>query len=188
MAEIVVTGRVAGKNGSCHASPRFRSDPTVSPVCLHADDGQGCATATGGNGPAWRGWHSPAYSFRALRVSDFESVGISFAACPQDETSKKTPETDTIFSHLKHVHTHAASEPETLRISLDTKAKVKIAEFSRGGVSRGAEVVRAADHDMHPDAILAPAGILEMESNQFNLIFGTSRDTSDFVADALELW
>ena len=28
----------------------------------------------------------------------------------------------------------AALEPETLRISLDTKAKVKIGEFSRGGV------------------------------------------------------
>lgn len=55
-------------------------------------------------------------------------------------------------------------------------------------MARGAEVVRAADHDMHPDAILTPAGILEVESNQLNLIFGVSRDTSDFVADALELW
>ena len=41
-------------------------------------------------------------------------------------------------------------EPETLRISLDTKAKVKIGEFSRRGVARGQEHVRAADHDMHP--------------------------------------
>jgi hypothetical protein len=55
-------------------------------------------------------------------------------------------------------------------------------------VARGAEAVRAADHDMHPDAILTPAGILEVESHQLNLIFGTSRDTSDFVTDALEVW
>ncbi len=41
---------------------------------------------------------------------------------------------------------------------------------------------------MHPDAVLAPAGILEVESGQLNLVFGTSRDTSDFVADCLELW
>ena len=82
----------------------------------------------------------------------------------------------------------AASQPETLRISLDTKAKVKIGEFSRGGVARGREPVRAADHDMHPEAVLAPAGILEVEANQLNLVFGTSRDTSDFVADGLELW
>jgi hypothetical protein len=89
---------------------------------------------------------------------------------------------------LKQVHTDAIQTPETLRISLDTKAKVKIGEFSRGGVARGQESVRAADHDMHPDALLVPAGILEVDSNQLNIVFGTSRDTSDFVADCLELW
>jgi hypothetical protein len=41
---------------------------------------------------------------------------------------------------------------------------------------------------MHPEAVLAPAGILEVEANQRNLVFGTSRDTSDFVADSLERW
>ena len=89
---------------------------------------------------------------------------------------------------MKQVHTSAIQTPETLRISLDTKAKVKIGEFSRGGVARGQESVRAADHDMHPDALLVPAGILEVDSNQLNIVFGTSRDTSDFVADCLELW
>lgn len=65
---------------------------------------------------------------------------------------------------------------------------MKIGEFSRRGVARGRESVRAADHDMHPDAVLAPAGILEVAGNQLNVVFGTSRDTSDFVADCLELW
>jgi transposase len=65
---------------------------------------------------------------------------------------------------------------------------VKIGDFSRGGLTRGREAVRAADHDMHPDAVLAPAGILEVEQRQLNLVFGTSRDTSDFVADCLDLW
>ena len=55
-------------------------------------------------------------------------------------------------------------------------------------MARGAEVVQAVDHDMHPDAVLAPAGILELAADQLNIVFGTSRDTSDFVADALELW
>lgn len=41
---------------------------------------------------------------------------------------------------------------------------------------------------MHPEAVLVPAGILEVESAQLNLIFGTSRDTSDFMADCLDLW
>ena len=65
---------------------------------------------------------------------------------------------------------------------------MKIGEFSRHGVTRGQEVVAAADHDMHPDAVLAPAGILEVDSGQLNVVFGTSRDTSDFVADCLDLW
>jgi hypothetical protein len=85
-------------------------------------------------------------------------------------------------------HASIKSDSETLRISLDTKAKVKIGDFSRGGQARGTHAVEAADHDMHAQTILAPAGILEVEQGQLNVIFGTSRDTSDFVADALDLW
>ncbi len=33
--------------------------------------------------------------------------------------------------------------------------------------------MRAADHDVHPDAVLAPAGILEVDSGQLNVVFGT---------------
>ncbi len=89
---------------------------------------------------------------------------------------------------MKQVHTQAASDAETLRLSLDTKAKLKIGEFSRLGLSRGAQAVSALDHDMHPDAVLVPGGILEVDRDQLNIIFGTSRDTSDFMADMLELW
>jgi transposase len=71
---------------------------------------------------------------------------------------------------------------------MDAKAKVKIGEFSRGGRGRADQAVRAVDHDMHPDAVLAPAGILEVVSGQLTIVFGTSRDTADFVADALEHW
>lgn len=89
---------------------------------------------------------------------------------------------------MKQVHTQVATDPETLRISIDTKAKVKIGDFSRDGEARGAEAVQALDHDMHPTAVLAPAGILEVDTRQLNVVFGTSRDTSDFVADCLDLW
>lgn len=36
------------------------------------------------------------------------------------------------------------------------------------------------------DAGLAPAGILEVPAQQMDIAFGTSRDTSDVSADALE--
>lgn len=117
-----------------------------------------------------------------------EPFGLPAAASPQDQTSKKIPETDEIFAHLRQVHRQADNDPETLRISIDTKAKLKIGDFSRNGLARGAIAVQAADHDMGPVAVLAPAGILEVRQAQLNIVFGTSRDTSDFVADALELW
>ena len=41
---------------------------------------------------------------------------------------------------------------------------------------------------MAPEAVLAPAGILEVDTDQLTIVFGTSRDTSDFVADSLALW
>lgn len=41
---------------------------------------------------------------------------------------------------------------------------------------------------MGPEAILVPAGILEVDSDQLNLIFGTSRDNADFIADCIDHW
>jgi transposase len=87
----------------------------------------------------------------------------------------------------------AVADPDTLRISIDTKAKVKIGEFSRHGEARGAEPVKAVDHDMSPEALLVPLGILELNRgteaiHQPTFIFGHSKETSDFIADGLELW
>jgi transposase len=46
---------------------------------------------------------------------------------------KKTPETDAIFANVKAVRQEVHDEPTTLEISIDTKAKVKEGEYSRGG-------------------------------------------------------
>jgi hypothetical protein len=46
---------------------------------------------------------------------------------------KKTPETDAIFENLKAVRAAAEADPETLEISTDTKAKVKLGEYDQGG-------------------------------------------------------
>lgn len=97
------------------------------------------------------------------------SAGLPAATCAQNPTSKKIPETDDIFANLRQVHTQAANDPDTLRISIDTKAKLKIGAFSRHGLARGAAAVQAADHDMDPAAVLAPAGILEVLQDQHQL-------------------
>lgn len=46
---------------------------------------------------------------------------------------KKTPDTDAIFENLNAVRAAARGDAETLEISADTKAKVAIGDYSRGG-------------------------------------------------------
>jgi hypothetical protein len=46
---------------------------------------------------------------------------------------KKTKDTDAIFANLRAVRAEAGSDPETLEISMDTKAKVPIGDYALGG-------------------------------------------------------
>jgi hypothetical protein len=46
---------------------------------------------------------------------------------------RKTRETDAIFANLQVVREEARADPQTLEISMDTKAKVKIGEYVQGG-------------------------------------------------------
>lgn len=61
-------------------------------------------------------------------------------------------------------------------------------EYSRGGKSRGAEAVKALDHDMRPKEKLVPGGILEVGSNAAFLFFSSGGNTSDFLGDGLDAW
>jgi hypothetical protein len=46
---------------------------------------------------------------------------------------KKTKETDAIFADVRQVRKQARDDPEALEISMDTKAKVALGEYVRGG-------------------------------------------------------
>src|SRR5512135_1994244 len=46
---------------------------------------------------------------------------------------KKTEETDAIFAHVKEVREQSRNDPEVLEISMDTKAKVSLGDYVRGG-------------------------------------------------------
>ena len=46
---------------------------------------------------------------------------------------KKTKDTNAIFENVKAVRSEAEADPETLEISIDTKTKVKLGEYSMGG-------------------------------------------------------
>jgi hypothetical protein len=46
---------------------------------------------------------------------------------------KKTEETDAIFAHVKAVRSESRNDREVLEISMDTKAKVSLGDYVRGG-------------------------------------------------------
>ena len=73
-----------------------------------------------------------------------------------------------------------------LRLSLDAKATVKIGPFSRGGKNR--VETEACDHDFSGKAKLTPYGILLPELEELFIYCTTSKVTSDFIVEMLEIW
>jgi Rhodopirellula transposase DDE domain len=73
-----------------------------------------------------------------------------------------------------------------MRISLDSQATVNIGDYSRGGKTRGDD--QALDHDMGGEEKYTPLGIVNEDSGELFLNFGSSAKTSDFIVDTLEAW
>ena len=103
------------------------------------------------------------------------------------QTEKKIAQTDAIFSYVHSVNQIADQTDGVIRISIDTKATVKVGDYSRGGYSR--QGVKAADHDFNPEIVLKPFGIFLPAYNENYFYFTDSNVTADFMIDALEdLW
>jgi hypothetical protein len=84
------------------------------------------------------------------------------------------------------VHKEAADDESVLRISFDAKATVKIGPFSRNGKSR--IIVNAADHDFNADAKMTPFGIYLPDYGEIYFYMTSSKVTSDFIVDCLEMF
>jgi Rhodopirellula transposase DDE domain len=84
------------------------------------------------------------------------------------------------------VNAAADAAPDTLRLSLDAKATVKVGPFARGGTNR--VPTQAADHDLGATARVTPVGILLPQTDELFLYAVQSRVTSDCLADILEQW
>ncbi len=77
---------------------------------------------------------------------------------------------------------------KSLRLSIDSKAKVKIGNLSRNGKSRSLQAKKADDHDHVWTSVLVPFGILNLQTHQLSIYFGSSAETSDFIVDCLSKW
>lgn len=104
----------------------------------------------------------------------------------KDITPKKLPETDAIFGQLKQINEEADAAENSLRISMDAKATVKVGPFARGGRSR--VLTKVADHDFQPEATVTPVGIFLPAFDELFLYGVTSKVTSDCLVDQLADW
>ena len=87
---------------------------------------------------------------------------------------------------MNRINQAADATEDTLRLSMDAKATVKIGPFSRGGKSR--IQVAAADHDFAPEATVTPVGIFLPTLAELFIYGVTSHVTSDCLVDCLAQW
>ena len=131
------------------------------------------------------------YKEEELPVTDvigrkLNKLGYNLKRVQKVKPKKKIPETDAIFEQLKIVNRDSDEDKNTLRVSIDAKAVVKIGEFDRGGRSR---VFRKAnDHDFNVIGKTTPVGFLIPKSGDLDFYMVSSKVTSDCIVDLLQEW
>jgi hypothetical protein len=115
-------------------------------------------------------------------------LGYRLKKTQKTKPLKKIKETDAIFKNAHEANRASDQDPKSLRLSIDSKAKVKIGNLSRRGKDRTKESRKADDHDTEVTAVLVPFGIFNVLGNGLTIYFGQSYETSDFIVDCLELW
>ncbi|WP_335224391.1 ISAzo13-like element transposase-related protein [Nostoc sp.] len=88
---------------------------------------------------------------------------------------KKIPQTDAIFDNVFRENQASDENPRSLRVSIDTKAKVKIGNLSRGGKARTLKAKAADDHDTQWQSVLVPFGILNTHMFHYYQFTSVSR-------------
>ena len=89
-----------------------------------------------------------------------------------------------IFNYVNNINKMSKISEGILRISMDTKATIKVGQFSRGGYCRYS--VKAWDHDYEAEATLKLFGINIPETGANHFYVTDNNATSDFMVDALE--
>jgi hypothetical protein len=71
-------------------------------------------------------------SERAMR-DVLNRMGYRIKRIKKGKPLKKTKDTDAIFANVEAVRREVRGDPQTLEISIDTKAKVAVGDYCRGG-------------------------------------------------------
>jgi hypothetical protein len=113
-------------------------------------------------------------------------LGYRLRKVVKAKPQRKIPETDAIFENVKKMNDEAKEDSSVKRLSIDCKATVKLGDYSRGGATRGDN--KACDHDMGCKEKYTPFGLLDEDTDQLYLIFGSSFKTSDFIVDSMKYY
>ena len=113
-------------------------------------------------------------------------LGYRLRKVVKAKPQRKIPETDAFFENLKKMNDEAKEDSSVKRLSIDCKATVKLGDYSRGGATRGDN--KACDHDMGCKEKYTPFGLLDEDTDQLYLIFGSSFKTSDFIVDSMKYY
>nr|WP_217646563.1 ISAzo13 family transposase [Nitrosomonas sp. Nm34] len=103
---------------------------------------------------------------------------------------QKLPETDAIFANIADKDGKPIADPayleggQVMRLGIECKATVKIGAYSRSGKTRAD--IQVDDHDRGCEEKQVPFGIVEEDSGQLPLTFGSAFKTSGFIVDGLE--
>ena len=103
-----------------------------------------------------KGWKDESLPCEKTIGNMLNRLGYRLRRVQKAKPIKKIKETDAIFDNLDEVNRASDMREESLRISIDTKAKVDLCDSSRGGTSRCKKAVQADDHDMGGQAKTRP--------------------------------
>ena len=112
-----------------------------------------------------------------------KKLGYNLKEVKRCKPLKKIKETDQIFENVNKRKAEALNDSDTALISIDTKDKVLIGPYSRGGKSR--VQIEACDHELTNHCII-PFGILDLKNNQPYFYNFENKPTSLAIVDCLE--
>ena len=95
-----------------------------------------------------KGWTDQALPCENTIGNILNRLGYRLRRVQKAKPIKRVAETDAIFENVHDQNQASDKRAYSLRISIDTKAKVDLGDFSRGGKARGKQAKKASDHEL----------------------------------------
>ena len=120
---------------------------------------------------------------RSSLANLLNTMGYNLKKVKRTKPLKKIEETNAIFDNVRKKKEEAMNDDNVGLISIDTKDKVLIGPYSRGGKSRF--LVEAVDHEL-TNRCCTPFGILDLKDNQPYFYNFKNKPTSEAIIDCID--